>query len=712
MGIYSFLSNLVSKKNAADAVYPGTWIPMSGETSDSVSERTLLLKNKEWVYIAVDRVAAAVASAPFRVKRYKRNGDDEEIFDGPLVSFLEKPGPGFTGKDFIYLNTVYKELTGNAFWEKLGTKVSLYPLVPTRVTPIITGGKLTGFKYTEGGSDRQIKYDNVLHDRYVDPNRPYWGAGKLQKIARWVDTSSFANEFLRRFFLNGATFGGFIETEEESQERIQLIKAGLANDHVGVENAHKVGVLPKGAKYQATTASMSQIEMGATDDRYRDKILSGFGVPKTLVGLTTEVNRASAEASEYIFARYTVKPIVDDFLEFLNVQIAPLLDPSGTMYFDVDEFVPVNMEIELKERQIALAGQSYKTVNEVRSDVGLPPVDGGDVIYGPPFQSPLGTPSAAPGLPPGDDEDPEDEETPAPPAKGRPRAISGRVRDAAKREEALDRIATKLAEITTKVEDPDEVAWRSFVGRVESYTDQLDERVRQFNQRQRQSVIQRLNNITGVQPNEKAVAKKDIFDLAGEIAVMIDIAGPLLRGLMTEQAMAEYEAQGFEGTFDVGADMIGKTVNLAAKRLGKSYNKTTLALLKRTLNEGLTNGDGLDQLTKRVNEVYDYSDTVRARMVAHTESFYIANKGSKEAYRQSGVVQSLRWYTAEDERVCPFCEPENGKIIGVNDTFYKKGDVLVGSNGATMHLDYRSIDVPPIHANCRCFVRPEDISIE
>lgn len=708
MGIFDNFSSLFRKKAASSNLADANWVSLNGGNSDAINERNLLLNNKEWVYVAVDKVAAATASVRIKVMRYQRNGDDQEVFDGPLVQFLEKPGVNFTGKDFVYLNTVYKELTGNAFWERDKGSKKLQPLVPTNVKANVVNGKLTSFKYREGANERTIKADDVLHDRYIDPARPWWGAGKLQKIARWVDTSSFANEFLRVFFINGASFGGFIETEEESEERIKLIKLGLMNDHVGVSNAHKTAVLPKGSKYTRTTGNMAEMEMGATDDRYRDKILAGFGVPKTLVGLTTEVNRASAEASEYIFARYTIKPIVEDLMEFLNDRVAAQLDPTGKFYFSYDEFVPVNMEIELKEREIALNRQPYKTVNEVRSEQGLPPVDGGDVVYAPPFQQPLGSPSAAPELPV-DDEDDEDEEIPAKAWKGRPRSVSGRMRANEKRETALDSIFNAVKQTVDELEDTQEfkdaTAHKSFVGRVESYLDRVANAVQLFNSEQQTRVRNNLQRIT------KGINKGDLFDFTEEVSLMVNFVEPILRGLMTEQALAEYEAQGFEGVFDSADDMLRKTTEYASKRLAKSYNKTTAKLLQRALNDGISAGEGLSDLTKRVQEIYEFSDQTRAKAVAHTESFYIANEGNREAYRQSGVVETMRWYTAEDERVCPHCNPMNGKVVGVNERFFKKGETMVGEDGSPLVLNYRSIYTPPLHTNCRCFIRPEDISI-
>jgi HK97 family phage portal protein len=707
MSIYSFLRDLVARKSTADLVAPGGW-QIIGGSQDGIHERNLLAANREWVYIAVDKVALGVASIRFKVMRYQRNGDDQEVFDGPLVRFLENPSPLLTGKDFIYLNTVYKELTGNAFWERVkGSQV--VPLIPTQVAPVVDNGRLLKYRYTSETGQRFLDLEDVLHDRYIDPARPYWGAGKLQKIARWVDTSYFANEFLRRFFLNGATFGGFIETEEESQERIDLIKSGLVSEHVGVQNAHKIGILPKGAKYTKVTANMNEIELGATDDRYRDKILAGFGVPKTLVGLTNEVNRATAEAAEYVFAQYTLKPLADDLVEFLNTNVAAALDTSGKYYFAYDEFVPANREIQIKEREIALNRQPYKTVNEVRAEVGLPPVTGGDVIYGNPFQAPLGSPVASPNLPPGSAEDDEvDQDTP-PPAKARSRAIPARVRTTASREDALDsvvkRIASKFREIATDRDVKDAADHKEFVGRVEQHSDYLADRVREFNNRQQRQVLVDLGSIT------KAVAKGDLWDPKAETAIMVDMVTPLLRGLLTEQALAEYAAQGFAGTFDSGSELVRKTLDLAAKRLATSYNDTTANLLKAALNEGISAGEGLAELTKRVQQVYEFSDLVRAKAVAHTESFYIANEANKLAYKQSSVVSSMRWYTGEDEMVCPHCASMQGRSVGVDEVFAKKGEVLQGSDGSALRLDYRAIDVPPLHTNCRCFIRPDGIAI-
>jgi len=716
MEIYSFFRGLLGKQQPPGSSRKsfGDWVSV-GAADGGVNERKLLDANEEWVAIAVDKIASSTASVRFKVMKYSSTTDDQEVFDGPLVKFLEQPAEGFTGKDFIYASTIYKELTGNAFWMKASKRqvMPLQVLIPTSVTPILTGSRLTGYKYSTGTSQRDLSLEEVLHDRYIDPAKPYWGKGKLTKIARWVDISSFSNEFLRRFFIQGATFGGFIETEEESEERIKLIRAGLVNSHTGVANSHKLGILPKGAKYAKTTANMAEIEMGATDDRYRDKILAAFGVPKNLLGLTQGENRATVEGTEYGYLKHTIKPIADDLVEFLNVHVAPLLDPSGKTYFAYEDFIPRNMEHELREREIALNRQPYMTVNEVRAEKGLPAVPGGDVVYGSPLMVPLGTPPEALEEP----EDDEDDEDTPPPQKARQKAIPAHVRAAVRREGSLSAIvdsistaATKIAATYTDRETLDADAHKAFVGRVTPYTERIEKSVRDFNNRQERQVLLDMASIT------KAVAKSDLWDVREEVQVMVDIVTPLLSGLVYEQVLAEWEAQGFGPNIPSGSELVRNVVERAARRLAKSYNNTTANLLKKTLNEGILAGDSMDQLKRRVQEVYAFSNEVRAKMVAQTESFYIANKANQIAYKASGVVKTMRWYTAEDERVCPFCGPQHGRVIGVTETFFKKGDSLtaIDETGklSTINLKYRTIDVPPLHTNCRCFVRPEEISIE
>ena len=142
--------------------------------------------------------------------------------------------------------------------------------------------------------------------------------------------------------------------------------------------------------------------------------------------------------------------------------------------------------------------------------------------------------------------------------------------------------------------------------------------------------------------------------------------------------------------------------------MARSYNETTLAQLKQVLSEKLTQpgGTNLAELTEAVDGVYSFADETRAGLIAKTESFRAANWANKEAWEESGVVKTLKWYTAEDDHVCPQCQALDGTVVGIEDKFfddtYSDGDTPPRhlcadascdelEDGSTSH-----VDAPPI----------------
>jgi SPP1 gp7 family putative phage head morphogenesis protein len=77
----------------------------------------------------------------------------------------------------------------------------------------------------------------------------------------------------------------------------------------------------------------------------------------------------------------------------------------------------------------------------------------------------------------------------------------------------------------------------------------------------------------------------------------------------------------------------------------------------------------------------------------------LADIGSKnlDAWRASGVVKTVKYYSAEDDDVCAECKKRHGSIIGIDDA--KMG-----------------VNLPPLDVcsgkRCRCYFRPWDICTE
>ncbi|OFW99470.1 MAG: hypothetical protein A3E78_17355 [Alphaproteobacteria bacterium RIFCSPHIGHO2_12_FULL_63_12] len=105
-------------------------------------------------------------------------------------------------------------------------------------------------------------------------------------------------------------------------------------------------------------------------------------------------------------------------------------------------------------------------------------------------------------------------------------------------------------------------------------------------------------------------------------------------------------------------------------------SQTTREDLRRAIAEHVQQGTTMPQLAKRLGPTFG---PARAKRIAVTEVTRMYAEGSLEGYRASGVVQSVEWRTANDDRVDPQCS---------------------GLAGQTWTLGQEQR--PPAHVSCRC----------
>jgi HK97 family phage portal protein len=151
-----------------------------------------------------------------------------------------------------------------------------------------------------------------------------------------------------------------------------------------------------------------------------------------------------------------------------------------------------------------------------------------------------------------------------------------------------------------------------------------------------------------------------------------------------------------------------------ASRAADSINGYTVERLRDMFGEGMSLGENTDELAERVQEwARGEGDDVRATrrratMIARTEAARAAATAETDAWKSTGLVSGKRWILAPDP--CEFCEAVakrfTEKGVGLEDSFYAKGDTLTGADGGKMKLDYEEISAPPLHPNCRCAMQP------
>jgi SPP1 gp7 family putative phage head morphogenesis protein len=237
--------------------------------------------------------------------------------------------------------------------------------------------------------------------------------------------------------------------------------------------------------------------------------------------------------------------------------------------------------------------------------------------------------------------------------------------------------------------------WKRFADRSERAEAELRKEFARINADQKRHVLDNLPEATGV---EKALG--ELFDLKEWIGITIDLATPILTSLAKDEATAALAMIGASHQDILANESTRAALEKGIAKMARSYNETTLSQLKTVLGEELNKpgGTSLGALTNAVEGVYSFADERRAGLIAKTESFRAANWANREAWAQSGVVKTLIWYTAEDDRVCPQCDALDNKEVGIEDKFFND--------------DYSDGMSPPAHPDCRCYVRPGAISIE
>lgn len=156
--------------------------------------------------------------------------------------------------------------------------------------------------------------------------------------------------------------------------------------------------------------------------------------------------------------------------------------------------------------------------------------------------------------------------------------------------------------------------------------------------------------------------------------------------------------------FDVESKAAVKAIERIAEGFSKTAARTGLDEIKQVLTWGMDEGKSIGEIQGKLRSLYDEVWKDRADMIARTETMRAANAGLAEGWKQSGVVTKKIWLTAGD--ACEICEPLNGMEVGLEETFFDKGDEHSYEDGEgnqkTVVLDYGDVETPPLHPFCRC----------
>lgn len=711
------------------------------DTGASYSYVTDAMKQNAWVNLAVTSIARNFSRAPFVL--YK--GEDV-VEEGPAWELFNNPNPYLSRYQLWEATVSWRKARGEAFWiyEKDnnplrgGIPTMIVVVDPSRMKHILDpdGKQITGWKYTQDKEEVPFLPKEVVHFRVWNKWDAWRGVSPLIALGEELTQDWQANVSNTKMISNGSVPRGILTSKQRlTENQAKELQDRWEKAHGGASRAHRVAVLGAETQYQ-------QIGLSPADQEYlemrkwtRQAVLATYGIPPAVVGVKDDMTPLSgADTKEQLrsFWSMTIVPeqkAIEDKLRIDLFKRLGLEDLRGE--FDIGD-IPELKDDEQQRSTIDLAEikEGLRTINEIRDERGLDPVEWGDVWWAPMMLQPISTseeeePEPAPAPPPPAEGEPvqEPEEEPEPGEGPEPEAPEEEPEAAGMRTAWVDVAGRASVGRAPKRATPDlrtvassapkrrtawPSAWRdkywwASAKRWDGIESGLRKALKHWLYRQRSRLLERYFR-DGSAECVKANEGDDGF-WANELEELKKVVKPYLKAGM--EAEGNDLSQLFEGMgINPGVSFNIWDTNALAK-LDDRVNKGHLVDVPENIRQrirwrignGIAEGKTEDQIADSIREFYT-NTTATMNTVARTELGGALNDARFEAYQYEGV-EYHSWLSARDEFVRQ--PPDSDFNHAIDGETVKLGEEF--SNGLKYPNDPEGEAGNTI--NCRCVTLPE-----
>lgn len=591
-----------------------------------------------WLFACVNRIAQNIGSSEW--KAYKGETVQKNSI---ALQVLKKPNRFMSQFQLLWKTAAYLELTGRCFWyiakDRLGRPKEIWCLNPLDIW--IKPDKdnyIAGYLYKAGAIQIPLEVDEVIFFSLPDLLNPYSGKGPAQAAANDLEAEKYTSQYVRNFFYNDARPSGIVTFPEINDDDYDRAKEEWNDKYKGVENSNKMAFIRgEGVTFTPITMNIKDLDVSALKDKSRDGILGTFGVPKSILGITDDVNRANAETAEYTFAKHTIKPILQLVMDILNNEFVPMFGTDEELRYT--DPVPENKDFT----KSVLDSQVDKSItkNEVREVLNklmgwnLKPLPGGDVIYQPVSQQPMGTALPSP-VKPQDNNNSNSDGPPNEPEKSfKKNKFSKAVRK----------------RIAWHVNKNNETRHEQFLKMAAPLEKEFNSIITDYFKSMQKDVVNKVLN-----------GSKDPVDLSKWNKVLQDkTVGLYVKCFKIggQAIVQEFKSIGRAIHKDTGVDFDIKNPKVQAKIQSKvskitKVNEDTKQRIKDVIDEMYNSDDGFtikDIAEKIGDEGFSEFNDSRAKVVAQTETLTSLNQATIEGYKQnSDLIDGKAWLSNMDNK--------------------------------------------------------------
>lgn len=251
------------------------------------------------IYSSVMWKAKNMTQAPLRA--YEGDHENPSLLPvkHPLAQLLARPNEFQTQRQFMTLNEVFLNLTGNTYVlmdrpSPNAPPTALYPLNPDNMRIIPIDGREIGYVFVPDGKAIEdglpIVASDMIHVKLPNPLDTLQGQGyglsPISSLARSADADNRVTGYMYSLFKRGLMMGGILQFKTPVSDNVAARTRKRWQEQYGGSDkwADNIGILDNGAEYQRIAPTFDELGFGPIDERNETRIMAPFGVAPILIG--------------------------------------------------------------------------------------------------------------------------------------------------------------------------------------------------------------------------------------------------------------------------------------------------------------------------------------------------------------------------------------------------------------------------------------------
>lgn len=383
--IGQFLSSIGSAKSSAFSFGAEISHPIGGVNLGSIGITMesfyVIWRNHADVFGCVRELSENTGSAGYKWENVNDNTKDPDVVEVGKITKILTSGKKTTFRKLKSELIKDAQITGNAFLllqksAGSGQVIGVERIDPRTLTAVTDEyGTILRWIQRVKVNTQVFQPDEIAQFKLTDdPNSPVFGLSPLNPIIWEVRTDLAAVVSNYAFFENDARPAAqYILEEGLSQDEQKRAIQMLTEQLKGSENRHKSIAISGVKEIKQVSVSQKDMEFHVLRKFTTEKVCATYGVPKSILNYTDDVNYSNGQEQTQKFWGGTIQPLQETLQEFFNNVVLPRCGIQKIkLVFNERTFD--NREYNEQSNRLDLQLGVY-TINEVREMRGFDPFD-------------------------------------------------------------------------------------------------------------------------------------------------------------------------------------------------------------------------------------------------------------------------------------------------------------------------------------------------